>query len=318
MMSCTSFLLAQSERVNQDDYRMNIKKSAEKIKVDGVLDEAIWSTGQVATDFWMSEPIDGERVPDEYQTEVRITYDDQFIYIAAKCFSPDPIFMPTLKRDNRDIWSGDVFYVNIDPLNETSNGFVFVTNTSGVQFEALLGGGTFRRGSGGGGGNINSAWDQTWYSESKVYDGYWTNEMAIPFKSIRYGEKGTWGINFSRGLSSKNQFHTWTPIPVQFMTIDLGHTAALVWDEAPKKSKSNVAVIPYALASTNKDIEAGTPADNTARIGGDAKIAITSSLNLDLTINPDFSQVDVDEQVTNLSTVNIRFPERRLFFLRKQ
>jgi len=305
----------QTQRVNQEDYHINIQKSTEEINVDGILDESIWSTAEVATDFWMSEPIDGEKVPDEYDTEAMITYDDQYIYVAAKCHSPDPVLMTTLKRDNGDIWSGDVFYVNIDPLNETTNGFVFVTNTAGVQFEALLGGGAFRRGGGGGGGNITNAWDQTWFSEAKVHDGYWTVEMAIPFKSLRYAEKGEWGINFSRGLSSQNQFHSWVPIPLQFMTIDLGHTGALVWDDVPKSSKSNISLIPYVLGSSNVNIEDGEPAVNTGRIGGDAKIAITPSLNLDLTINPDFSQVDVDEQVTNLTTVNIRFPERRLFFL---
>ena len=263
----------------------------------------------------MSEPIDGEKVPDEYDTEAMITYDDQFIYVAAKCHSPDPVLMTTLKRDAFDIWNGDVFYVNIDPLNETTNGFVFVTNTAGVQFEALLGGGAFRRGGGGGGGTITNAWDQTWFSEAKVYDDYWTVEMAIPFKSLRYAEKGEWGINFSRGLSSQNQFHSWVPIPVQFMTIDLGHTAALIWDDLPNKAKSNISVVPYILGSTNRDFESDEGAVNNIRIGGDAKVAVTPSLNLDLTINPDFSQVDVDEQVTNLTTVNIRFPERRLFFL---
>ena len=308
-------ILAQSARVNQEDYKIHIKKSGEEIKVDGILDETIWTTSEVATDFWMSEPIDGEKVPDEYDTEAMITYDDQFIYVAAKCHSPDPVLMTTLKRDNGDIWSGDVFYVNIDPLNETTNGFVFVTNTAGVQFEALLGGGSFLRGGGGGGGNFTQAWDQTWFSEAKVYDDYWTVEIAIPFKSLRFAEKGEWGINFSRGLSSQNQFHSWVPIPVQFMTIDLGHTGALVWDDVPKSSKSNISVIPYVLGSTNRNIEDGEDAVNNARVGGDAKIAITPSLNLDLTINPDFSQVDVDEQVTNLTTVNIRFPERRLFFL---
>jgi len=305
----------QAERVNQQDYKIHILRATEEMNVDGILDEAIWSKSEIATDFWMSEPIDGEKVPEEYDTEAMITYDDQYIYVAAKCHSPDPVLMTTLKRDNGDIWSGDVFYVNIDPLNETTNGFVFVTNTAGVQFEALLGGGSFVRGGGGGGGNFTQAWDQTWFSEAKIYDNYWTVEIAIPFKSLRYAEKGEWGINFSRGLSSQNQFHSWVPIPVQFMTVDLGHTGALIWDDVPKKSKSNISVIPYVLASTNKNIENAEDAVNNIRVGGDAKIAITPSLNLDLTINPDFSQVDVDEQVTNLTTVNIRFPERRLFFL---
>ena len=94
-----------------------------------------------------------------------------------------------------------------------------------------------------------------------------------------------------------------------------GTVEAIQSDEVPKKSKSNIAVIPYTIASTSKDVAAGTPSDNNFDVGLDAKIALTSSLNLDVTVNPDFSQVDVDRQVTNLTTVNIRFPEQRIFFV---
>ncbi len=123
------------------------------------------------------------------------------------------------------------------------------------------------------------------------------------------------GINFTRGVPRTNSWHSWAPVPRQFTTIDLGFTGALIWDQGPPKAKGNISLIPYILGSTFKDFEEGDEVDYDLEIGGDAKIAINSNLNLDLTLNPDFSQVDVDEQVTNLTTVNIRFPERRLFFL---
>ncbi|NND32462.1 MAG: hypothetical protein HKN76_07715, partial [Saprospiraceae bacterium] len=107
-----------------------------------------------------------------------------------------------------------------------------------------------------------------------------------------------------------------SPVPVQFRGVDLGYTGALHWETKPSRTKGNISVIPYVLSSSFRDFEASDGrAENNFRLGGDAKFAITSSLNLDVTLNPDFSQVDVDEQVTNLTTVNLRFPERRLFFL---
>lgn len=308
-------LLGQTTQI-QEDYQVHITKTSETINIDGQLTEDIWQKAEVATDFWMSFPIDNERVDPAVQTEVMVAHDDKFIYVAAKLYGHRPYVMPSLKRDTRSFWSGDVFSVVFDPINEKTNAFNFATNTAGVQTEAIISGNTGTRGSGGsGGGGINSAWDNKWYSEATIHEDYWICELAIPFKSLRFSNKEVWGINFLRGDSKTNAFHTWAPVPVQFVGVDLGYTGALIWDEAPKASKSNISIIPYALTSTFKDIENASPADNNIQIGGDAKIAVTPGLNLDLTINPDFSQVDVDEQVTNLTTVNLRFPERRLFFL---
>ena len=299
--------------VFQEEYRLNAKMITEEVRIDGELNETFWNTADVADNFWMSFPQDLDRIVEEYDTEVRVAYDEKNIYIGAICHGSGPFVMPSLKRDASSFWSGDAFAVVLDPVNEKTNAFSFGINTAGVQTEALITGGVATRG-GGGSSVINTAWDNTWHGEVEVYDDRWVIEMAIPLKSLRFGEKQTWGINFIRGISKKNEWHTWSPVPVQFMGIDLTYTGALVWEKPPEASKSNISVIPYALTSTFKDFEDATTSNNL-QIGGDAKVAVTPSLNLDLTINPDFSQVDVDEQVTNLSTVNIRFPERRLFFL---
>lgn len=314
----TTLLISQATNQLQDDYQIPISRSDQKINIDGVLDEAIWKAAQKISNFWMSYPTDDQRAAPEVQTEVMMTYDDNFIYIAAICKGGGPYVIPSLKRDNPNFWQGDAFAVLFDPVNERTSGFSFGVNPAGVQTESLITGRTGRRGDQRPGRpptGVNRAWDNKWYTNAKVSNEQWTTEMAIPFKSLRFGEKGSWGINFIRSHSLSNSYHTWSPVPVQFRGVDLGYTGALIWDTPPKKSKSNISVIPYALTSGLKDFEEGSATENKFQYGADAKVAVTSNLNLDITLNPDFSQVDVDEQVTNLSTVNVRFPERRLFFL---
>ncbi len=311
-----NFLLQGQTYKNQESHQYTIKRSLSDIKVDGIIDEEAWENIEPMGDFWYSFPVDNKPSEKEFQTEVKITFDDAHIYIAAICYGKGPFVMQSLKRDNMQIWEGDVFGVTIDPVNEKTNAYSFATNTAGVQSDVLVGANTGTRTGGGSSGNgFNSAWDNKWVCNSTEYEDRWVTEIAIPFKSLKYGENKDWGINLIRGIPSTNSWHTWAPVPVQLMGLDLGYTGKMIWEEAPPKSKSNISVIPYALASTFTDYEEGLPTENKIRIGGDAKVAITSKLNLDLTLNPDFSQVDVDEQITNLTTVNIRFPERRLFFL---
>lgn len=308
----TNSLLAQSS--NQETYRYNITKVVGVIRVDGVLEEEEWGSLPSTDKFSYSFPIENELVEEEYQTEVKVAYDDRFIYVAAKCYvKSEEIVVPTLKRDNGQFWSGDIFMVTFDAVNERTNGYGFGTNAVGVQYDTQFDGNTGTRG--GGGGNFNTAWDAKWIVNSKRYAEYWTTEIAIPFKSLKFGSKKEWGMNFIRGVNAINAWTTWAPVPIQFTSLDIGYTGALVWDEAPPAAKSNIAVIPYVLGSGIKDHEDGTPVDYTQKVGMDAKIAVSSNLTLDLTFNPDFSQVDVDQQVTNLTASPIRFPERRLFFL---
>jgi hypothetical protein len=312
----SSSVLLQAQGNLQEAYQLYIETVTESIKIDGELNEEIWRTSQVATDFWMSFPVDDQRVEKDLQTEVMMTYDDNYLYLAARCYGAGPYVIQSLKRDNIGFWKGDAFAVVVDPVNERTAGVYFGTNPANVQTEALVSGQTGRRGVTRGATGINTAWDNKWFSKSKTYVDHWTVEMAIPLKSLRFSEKDVWGVNFIRSDAKTNTYHSWSPVPVQFRGVDLGYTGSLRWKEKPGRAKGNIAAVPYALTSTFRDFEAeGEKAVNNISVGGDAKVAITSSLNLDMTINPDFSQVDVDEQVTNLTTVNIRFPERRLFFL---
>ena len=308
-------LLAQAP---SEELSYQLSRTEETIKIDGVLSEKIWSEVPVTGRFWMSYPVDDRKVEEGLQTEVRMASDGAYIYIAAICHGPQKYVIKTLKRD-AEFWDGDAFGVVIDPVNEKTNGFTFGVSPAGVQTEYLVTGqqgrredlepGRLRKG-------VNIAWDNKWFSEVRNHPDHWVVEIAIPFKTLRFEEsKATWGINFFRIDASSNTIHTWVPVPLEFNDTDRGYTGELNWNQAPEKAPRNFSIIPYVRGGVSKDYEAGTEADPQFQAGVDAKIPVGSSINLDLTVNPDFSQVEVDEQVINLTLFDIRLPEKRLFFL---
>ena len=133
----------------------------------------------------------------------------------------------------------------------------------------------------------------------------------IPFKSIRYNpQQKKWGINFLRVDAKNNEYSAWTKVPVNFRSYDIGYTGILNWEGEIPTTNSNINLQPYATGQGNHDVENSNPLRASANGGFDAKVAVNSSLNLDLTINPDFSQVEVDKQVTNLTRFNIFLPEK--------
>lgn len=288
-----------------ESFVLNIKKASSKIIIDGVRDEQAWTDADIAKDFHMILPMDTSKA--NVRTEVQMTYDDQNIYLIAVCYAgaPGPNFVESLQRD----WSfgrNDNFIYNFDTFDDQTNGFTFGTNAAGAQWDGTI----FE------GGRADLSWDNKWVSVVKNYDDRYVFEMALPFKSIRYKEGITqWGINFSRNDLKTTEKSSWAPVPRQFPSISLAYTGVLQWDAPPPAPKQNVSIIPYALTRATKDHENGGVRDFDFEVGTDAKVAITSSLNLDLTINPDFSQVEVDQQVTNLDRFELFFPERRQFFL---
>ncbi|MBN7809846.1 hydrolase [Algoriphagus sp. H41] len=140
--------------------------------------------------------------------------------------------------------------------------------------------------------------------------------MVIPLSTIRFSEGAqNWNVNFYRIDSEYGERSTWTPIPRNFSLLTLAYSRKLIFEEPLEKNSANISLIPYAAARTSKNFLEGTEESLTPSFGGDAKIGIGPALNLDLTFNPDFSQVEVDQQVTNLDRFEIFFPERRQFFL---
>jgi hypothetical protein len=288
---------------NADFRSLNITEATDAIKIDGVLEEKTWNTAEVANEFWMKFPTNDSK--SKLNTEVKLSYDKNYLYVGIKAFEISPkIVLSSLKRDV-GLREGDGVGLVLDPIGQKSNGFYFSISPYNTQTEGLILGNDE---------DITFTWDNKWFSSTKVYDGYWTAELAIPFSILRYDDaKKAWGINFIRSNRKSNEFHTWSQIPLQFRGTDLGYTGTLVWDKEPPQAGRAFSINPYVLTSINDEISTNTQAK--ANAGVDAKLSLSSALNLDLTINPDFSNVDVDRQVTNLSRFSIFFPERRVFFL---
>ncbi len=305
---CLCFAFA----VKAQPHQYRIEKTETPIVVDGSIDEAAWQEAQMLTGFVQQFPIDS--LPASSQTEVWLTYDDKYLYFAAKMYnqSNDREYVtPSLRRDFRG-GSNDAITITLDTYQDNTNAFNFGINPWGVLREGLISnGGTW-------GSDLSNSWDNKWTASAKRYSGYWIAEAAIPFKTLRYKEGTTaWNINFYRLDSETGERTTLTPIPRNYNLTSLAFMSELLWDKPLKKPGANVSLIPYTSAAVNRDFESTdqTKAQSTVNIGGDAKIALTPALNLDLTINPDFSQVEVDDQVTNLNRFELFFPEKRQFFI---
>ena len=298
------FIISAGIAQNSEEYVLKITKSIDQIVVNGVLDEGSWKVADIAKDFFRVLPMDTGYA--ETKTEVMMTYDDKNFYMAIICWDPLPgdNIIASLRRDF-EFGKNDNFLVFIDPFQDKTNGFSFGSSAAGAQWDGLQSDG----------GNVGLEWDNKWESMLVKEDGRHIHEFAIPFKTIRY-KKGIdrWGINFSRLDIKRNEKSAWAPVPRQFPTASLAFAGSLQWDEPPPPAGPNISLIPFITSRIVKETET-SDTQYEFDAGLDAKIGITSSLNLDLTINPDFSQVEVDRQITNLSRFELFFPEKRQFFL---
>ncbi|MEM8528382.1 MAG: DUF5916 domain-containing protein [Bacteroidota bacterium] len=285
-----------------------VKRIDAPITIDGKIDEAAWFEGQPAENFWLYFPTDSMKAT--VKTEIYMTFDDKNLYVAAKCYSiGDDYTVPNLRRDYR-AGNNDNITLLFDPFNDRTNAFVFGMNALGVRREALISNGGQER------NDFLTSWDNKWFGEAAIYDGYWVAEFAIPFKTLRYNEGvKTWRFNSYRFDLQSNETSTWMKIPQNQIVMNLAFMGEMQWEEAPPKPGANISLIPYAISNINHNIDEGDVPEANFNIGGDAKVAVTSGINLDLTVNPDFSQVEVDELVTNLTRFELSLPERRQFFL---
>jgi hypothetical protein len=301
---CLFGLSLYAQKKNQK-FIYHIRQATSLIKIDGVVDEQAWKDADVAKDFKMVLPMDTSLA--KVYTEVRMAYDQKNIYVLATCYKSlaGPNMVESLKRDF-NFQKNDNFIFFMDTFNDQTNGFSFGTNAEGAEWD-----GTMYEG-----GKVDLNWTNKWRSAVKDYPDKYVFEAAIPFTSIRYKKGITeWGINFSRNDLKTTEKSAWAPVPRQFPTASLAYTGTLLWDSPPPEPGTNISVIPYALASISKDYADHQNTVVKLNAGVDAKIAVSSSLNLDLTVNPDFSQVDADKQVTNLSRYELFYPETRQFFL---
>ena len=286
----------------------------EPIRLDGELDESVYQTIAPVTGFIQQEPNEG--APATERTEVWVLFDSETVYVAARLWNsqPDRIVAYEMRRDSRGMYGDDSFAVMLDTFYDRRNGFNFMTNALGGLFDQTV---TDERTS-------NLDWNTVWDVQTTRFDQGWTLEMAIPFKSLRYGtEPGRpWGINFWRSIAWKNESSFLTPIPAavgRLASFHFSSAATLVGLEVPS-SAARFEVKPYAIADLTTNLGANPSVLNQpgGTAGFDVKYGLTEGLTADFTYNTDFAQVEVDQQQVNLTRFSLFFPEKREFFLEGQ
>ena len=280
------------------------------LRIDGQLDEPVYATIPAMSDFIQTEPVAG--APATEKTEVWILFDRDNVYVVARCWEsqPDRMTFSEMRRDNTNVGQNDNLAWSFDTFYNRRTGFFFEINPIGGRLD----------GESSNEGQTNFDWNPIWDVSIGRFDGGWTVEAAVPFKSLRYGPGPAqlWGFNMRRTNIWKNEFSYLSPVPAGVGRLGLrpALTAPLVGLEAPPGSK-NLEVKPYATSDLTSDTAASPPIANepSGDIGLDIKYGLTQNLTADFTYNTDFAQVEADEQQVNLTRFSLFFPEKREFFL---
>ncbi|MGE0451509.1 MAG: DUF5916 domain-containing protein [Vicinamibacterales bacterium] len=302
--------------------RASAARASEPPVIDGLVDDAVWKQAQALVDFTQAEPFEG--TPATEATEVRVLYDDLNIYVGVICWDADVSRLVTTDARRDSALAGqDSFQLIFDTYHDRQNGFIFGTTPVGLLYDAQVrnegeqqtaGAPTLGGANTGSGGGLNVNWDGAWSVRTHIGEKNWTAEFAIPLRTLRYGPPPqTWGVNFARAIERKRELVYWSPVSRAFNITRLSLAGELTDLSVP--APRNFKVMPYAITSANRNFTPGAATDGDANWGVDAKLGVTSSMNLDLSYNTDFAQVEVDEQQINLTRFNILFPEKRPFFL---
>jgi hypothetical protein len=270
--------------------------------IDGALDEGVWQNAVPLTSFVQAEPFEG--APASEHTEVKILYDDEAIYVGVVLHDRDPsLIVTTDTRRDANLEEMDSFQMIFDTFRDQQNGFVFGTNAAGVQYDAQV------RDQ-----DDEESWDGSWDVRTSTNATNWVAEFRIPLRTLRYGPAPqTWGVNFFRNIQRTRERAYWSALPREHDLERLSSAGELRGLEL--KTPRNFKLLPYVLGSANRNFTPGATTEGDGDFGFDSKFGITPSLNLDLTYNTDFAQVEVDTEQINLTRFNLRFPEKRPFFL---
>jgi hypothetical protein len=303
------------ETVARDDRgRATIRavRTTEPMRIDGRLDELMYEAVNPIVGFIQNVPEVGQ--PVSQRTEAWILFDADNIYVSAKCWdsSPESEWVANeMRRDGNQIRQNDNFGVIFDTFHDLRNGTIFYTNPLGGMMDIQV---TNEA-------NSNQDWNTIWAVRTGRFEGGWTVEMQIPFKSLRYrpGARQVWGVQMRRGIRRRNEWAYITALPPTDGSSAwqrLSTAPTLVGLEVPAGSK-NIEIKPYAISSLTTDRVANPPLsrDPDGHAGVDVKYGITQNVTADFTYNTDFAQVEVDEQQINLTRFNLLFPEKREFFL---
>lgn len=284
-----------------------VKYISEPIKIDAILDEPVWETSDSAKDFWQYFPTDTLQATN--QSTIKMLYDDSNLYIGIRVNSVGSQYVvPSLRRDFRAGGSDNITLM-FDTFNDGANAFLFGVNPAGVRREALVSGGGIDL------GGFTTSWDTKWFAETRIYEGYYISEWTIPLSAFKFRPGETkWRFNSYQFDTQGNEQNTWMKIPRSQFIFNLSFMGDMIFEKPLKNGRTPISLIPYITGALERDFEFNEES-STIKVGGDAKLAIGNSLNLDLTVNPDFSQVEVDNLVTNLTRFEVNLPERRQFFI---
>ena len=283
------------------------------IRLDGKLDEDVYRDVPPIDDFLQAEPLNGP--PASQKTEFWILFDDDAIYVTARCWEDhlERMIADEMRRDSFIIPQQDFIGFAFDPFQDHRNGLIFTVTPIGGRMDGQV---TDER-------SYNADWNPVWRMETGRFEGGWTVEARIPFKSLRYPSgKHTWGVQLRREIRWKNETTFITLMPRAFAQRALqvvSQYATLEGLEVPPRGP-RVDLKPYVTGSLTTDRLARPPVTNNpaADAGIDAKWGLTDNLAADLTYNTDFAQVEADEQQVNLTRFSLFFPEKREFFLENQ
>jgi hypothetical protein len=291
---------------------IRVVKLSAPLRIDGRLDEPLYKTVPPISDFIQVEPQEG--MPATERTEVWVSFDRDNIYVSFRCWEsqPERVVANEMRRDNNAIFQGnDHIAFMFDTFYDRRNSVLFEFNPIGGRLDGQV---TNER-------QFNGDWNPVWDLEPGRFEGGWTIEVAVPFKSLRYraGRAQIWGFNVRRGNRWKNETSFLTPIPNALGDrgiFQASLAATLVGLEAPPGSK-NIEIKPYVVSDVTTDLVAIPKISNdvSGDFGLDVKYGVTQNLTADFTYNTDFAQVEADEQQINLTRFSLFFPEKREFFL---
>jgi hypothetical protein len=277
------------------------------INVDGELSEPEWQTAGMGSDFWQFFPTDSAFSINP--TEFRLLYDDHHIYVGIRAtVKSDNYVVASLRRDFSGT-NNDNVTLMFDTFSDGTTAFLFGMTPYGVQREAFIsGGGSDRNG-------FNTSWDQKWLLKSTMYEDHYILEASIPFSSLKFREGSQlWRVQCYRWDMQTNEQSAWAKVPQNQMLSSLAFMGEMEFENPLGKSRTPFSIIPYVNGLTSKDY-VNDKTDSKLTFGGDAKVAIGNSMNLDITVNPDFSNVEVDDIFTNLTRFEVFLPEKRQFFI---
>ncbi len=307
-LSCISVLLGGVSPKSVVASRVEIPP-----RIDGYLSDESWRTAVPVEGFHQFDPDEG--APATERTAVSVLYDDKALYLGVHCYDTDPSgIQRQISRRDRSVQS-DKFSVIIDSYHDHQTAFVFSGTVSGVQSDGILAQD---------GLVYNIEWDAVWDFNAQIVDDGWTAEFRIPFSALRFSEQTdeyVWGINFRRQIARKQEIDEWVMVPRKNLTpgtissvSQIGHLAGLRDIHPPL----HVEVLPYTVARQSflsQPEPFPLKSDFKATAGVDVKYGVTNNFTVDLSVNPDFGQVEVDQAVLNLTVFETFYPEKRPFFL---